>query len=210
MGTLTYSHTLVAGAAENVNDVQDMFNDVKTIINGNIEDTTNILAPNNATWKNYMSCRTFMVAGQVVGTYIAATGAQAVISTGNLQAAPFIFPNSAELAVPNKVTKLRLVAVCAVNATAPTATFAPQLRSASTVAGGAAAITYSFGGVGASTVTFTTPAANSLQRLEGAEVLLSDLVGSPSVTTFAIVTTTATIAASSLVAFDLSLQYRHI
>lgn len=37
MGTLTYSHTLVAGAAENINHVQDMFNDARTVINGNID-----------------------------------------------------------------------------------------------------------------------------------------------------------------------------
>lgn len=39
MSTLTYSHTLVAGTNENVNDVQDMFNDVKTLVNGNLDDT---------------------------------------------------------------------------------------------------------------------------------------------------------------------------
>lgn len=37
MGLLTYTRTLIAGTAENVNHVQDMFNDARTIINGNID-----------------------------------------------------------------------------------------------------------------------------------------------------------------------------
>lgn len=37
MGQLTYSHTLVAGQPENVNDVQDMFDETATILNGNVD-----------------------------------------------------------------------------------------------------------------------------------------------------------------------------
>lgn len=37
MTTLAYSHTLIAGTPENVNDVQEMFDDAKTVINGNLD-----------------------------------------------------------------------------------------------------------------------------------------------------------------------------
>lgn len=38
MTILTYSHTLVAGTPEDINDVQDMFEDVRTLVNGNLDD----------------------------------------------------------------------------------------------------------------------------------------------------------------------------
>lgn len=38
MTQLTYSHSLVAGTPENVNDVQDMFDDVETLVNGNLDE----------------------------------------------------------------------------------------------------------------------------------------------------------------------------
>lgn len=37
MTQLTYSHSLVAGTPENVNDVQDMFDEAATVINGNLD-----------------------------------------------------------------------------------------------------------------------------------------------------------------------------
>jgi microcystin-dependent protein len=66
MGTLTYSHSLVAGAPENVNHVQDMFNDARTVINGNI-DATNIAD------------------GSVTATELATAVQQALFAPGDLK-----------------------------------------------------------------------------------------------------------------------------
>lgn len=121
MGTLSYSHSLVAGTNENINDVQDMFNDARTVINGNI-DATNapLLNAHHASWKNLI----YLPVAELnpnTGSETSILGGSATI--GQLHGNAWYF-DPADHAVTGKTTLLRLRAFyTGASANASTLTF---------------------------------------------------------------------------------------
>jgi hypothetical protein len=167
MTTLSYSHTLVAGTPENVNDVQDMFNDVKTLVNGNL-DATNLATsakPSNlmGVYRTVEASEFFVASGSAATCYFAVAGG--LISSGSTVAGSNVPQFIGVDEVPYKVTgltvKMRLRVAFVTNAVAPTGTFTFGLYPVTT-AGGAGNLTTTLGTVvSGSTVAHTAPAASS-------------------------------------------------
>lgn len=165
MSQLSLSHTLVAGTAENINDVQDNFDDITTWANGSLSDT-NFAASSGM----YASYRTLLTAGGHVpggttaGTYwLPAPGSSVVKSgTADTSSPTALGFNSTDYAITGRTQRLRLRALTITNATAPAITFTFGLYPISSSGGAAATLSTTLGAVTAgSTVAVASPSAST-------------------------------------------------
>lgn len=128
MSTLVYPASLVAGAPENVNDLNSNLNAISTVINGGL-DNANIAAsagivdsklasPNNAVYRTVLSGGIYIPGGVATGTYIPGVAAL-VDSVTSIQSVADAVINiaSASYAVTGKTTYMRLRVNMATNAT---------------------------------------------------------------------------------------------
>lgn len=162
MGTLTYSHTLTAGTTENINDVQDMFNDAKTLLNGNLDGYN---APNLLTQYRLVQAEKGLVTaasitGAITMVPAAASGYSASTSANGLS---IIRIAAANWSLTGLTTKMRTTASIGSNASAQGINFTFGLYPITAIAGGAAAVTFTLGAVTAgSTVAINAPAASAI------------------------------------------------
>ena len=166
MTLLAYSHTLVAGTPENINDVQDMFNDVKNVMNGNLDDTnlatsskrTAVLGP----YKTVGEGMSYAGSGASAGTYWFTTIGNLAPSGVATAALPFVIPvTPADFAVSGLTTQFRVRAAMAINATAPGVNFTFGLFPIASI-GGSANINFTLGAaLAGSTVTRSAPTAGN-------------------------------------------------
>lgn len=174
MSNLNYSHTLVAGTPENINDVQDMFNDAKTVINGNLDATNFATSAKPATLLGQ-----YRVISEVTGqvTSASTSGIKMFIFGGtNANATAYnggptytIGLDSSDYSVSGLTTKFRVNTMIMCNATAPGITFTFGLYPL-TVAGGAGTMTVTLGTVTTgSTVAVATPSASTATRTAGTD-----------------------------------------
>jgi hypothetical protein len=159
---------LTPGGAASMTDLQGPLTDVRTAINGNLDE---INVPNLSaaftTWKTIQwgsgtPTSGIVTVGGTYGLYPAAGSASAAWTTG---LAPYSFYlNPADYLANARTTKLRLRAQCVVNGAAPGTNIVPGLYPVSSF-GGASGASPTIAGVGTvitgSTVIFTTPAASS-------------------------------------------------
>ncbi len=163
---------LTAGGAANMADIQGPFTDLRTAINGNL-DETNVpnLAAAFTTWK------TIAWGGGIIPTQGAGasllisggTGAEAAHSamavSANGSAAWVFYLNPADWNANARTTKLRIRSQYLGNSVAPATNFAPGLYPVTAV-GGASGSSPSIVTAGAkitgSDVTFTTPAGSAM------------------------------------------------
>lgn len=162
MGTLTYSHTLVAGTNENVNDVQDMFNDARTVINGNIDGANAPALVSNVRTHHVSTLQ--ITQSLAAGTYfvnqLGTLKATAVDSGG---AAVMFSIIAADLTMTGLTPKMRLRTTMATNATAPGINFTMGLYPVSSVAGASGNQLVTLGTVVAgSTIARNAPTASTL------------------------------------------------
>jgi hypothetical protein len=211
MTTLNYSHTLVAGTPENINDVMDMFNDVKTVINGNLDATNLAATADPATLTGFY--RT--VSEAIVKINSAAAGAttwipaaDGTVVANGVPTALALFPipiNLTDYAVSGLATQFRVQASTITNTVAPGVSFTFSLYGITSTAGTTGSIVVNLSAaVAGSGVTRTTPAASS-NYVDWS----SDFTGS-SGTWFLGIASTGTPAASSLTQFTLRLQVHNI
>jgi hypothetical protein len=211
MTTLNYSHTLVAGTPENINDVMDMFNDAKTVINGNL-DATNLAATAKP--------------ATLMGRFVTVSEASLVLNSGHTGATTWIPTNGypvasggtvstqlvsilpitlADYAVSGLTTQFRVEASTVTNTVAPGVSFTFGLYgiASSTGSGGNIIITLT-AAVAGSGVTRTTPAASS-NFVDWS----SDFTGSNG-TWLLCIASSGTPAANSNTQFKVRLQYHNI
>jgi hypothetical protein len=155
---------LTPGGAASMTDLQGPLTDVRTAINGNLDE---INVPNLSaaftTWKTIQwgsgtPTSGIVTVGGTYGLYPAAGSASAAWTTG---LAPYSFYlNPADYLANARTTKLRLRAQCVVNGAAPGTNIVPGLYPVSSF-GGASGASPTIAGVGTvitgSTVIFTTP-----------------------------------------------------
>lgn len=205
MTSLNYSHTLVAGAPENVNDVQDMFNDVKTLVNGNL-DATN--APGLVSQYGTVMQGAATIAAGNTGTRLPRLDGQTVASGSASGQGQMLWPvAAADWTVTGLTTKLRLRALTLTGDTAPGITLTYGLYPISSMASSGPSSTLITVGtvVSGSTVARATPAANSNFTDTTSDFTLpADGVYVPGVLL------SGATAASSLVACVWQLQVRHV
>lgn len=166
MSLLTYSHTLVAGTPENVNDVQDMFNDVKTLVNGNLDAANLAASAKPATlmgrYSTVSEALFSLTNASPAGTYVATTSSgDQLVGTAN-GIGQMIFPVTlADYAVPGLTTQFRVQVAMITNTVAPAMNFTYALQQVATVGGAAAQISVATVTLAGATVTRTAPAASS-------------------------------------------------
>lgn len=167
MTTLAYSHTLVAGTPENINDVQDMFNDARTVINGNLDATNLATTAKPATLMG--AYRTVGEASLVLTTFM--TGATTwlpsetgtTLSLGVASAGPPVFfpITLADYAVSGLTTQFRVQAATITNATAPAVSFTFALGLITGLGGTGGNISITNVTLNPTNVTRTTPSASA-------------------------------------------------
>lgn len=142
MTTLAYSHTLTPGTPENVNDVQDMFGDISTLVNGNLDAGNMATSMKPATLMG--AYRTVGVAPffvtsltSIAGTYYTTVGGQILLSgTSGATNAPALLPvNLTGHAVTGLATSFRLVVSYLVNGVGPNITFTYGLYPVTSTSG---------------------------------------------------------------------------
>lgn len=129
MSTLVYPASLVAGAPENVNDLNSNLNAISTVINGGLDNAniaasagivdTKLASPNNAVYRTVLAGPLYIQAGKTVGTYVPDTdGGLVSASSQILYSGPAIINiASSSYAVAGKTTYMRLRVNMATNAT---------------------------------------------------------------------------------------------
>lgn len=166
MTTLAYSHTLVAGQPENINDVQDMFNDVGTLVNGNL-DTGNMATSMKAAtllgrYETISETSPVVVgpAFAVAGLYYTKPDGIQADGSASSGAAALIPVNPADYAVSGLTTQYRVQAMLVSNAVALGVNLTYGLYPiASALGSGALTLTLAAAVVG-STVTRNAPSAS--------------------------------------------------
>ena len=152
MSLLVYSHALVAGTPENVNDVQDMFNDVKNVMNGNL-DASNLAA----TAKPATLMGAYRVVSEVTGFVAGGTPAGPTGASATDGPSPVV---PADFVVAGLTTQFRLRVLTGINATAPGVDLTFGLYPVTGFSGGSGVVGPDFGSVLAgSTVTRSAPSA---------------------------------------------------
>jgi hypothetical protein len=205
MAQLNLSHTLTAGQPENINDVQDNFQDIVDHVNNALIGDDNLTSANNSVARTLFQATSPVPGSTTAATYL--IGAFDALASGTSAGAtgariPLWHPVSADATVGGKTTQVRVVADLAVNGTAPTVNFTVGLHSV-TASGGASAMALTAAAASAST-TFTTPSANSVNRSESSWISL------PSAATYAMgVVVSGTVSANSLVSITARLEMRH-
>ena len=120
MAQLTLSHTLVPNTPENINDVQDNFDDITAHLNTALVGADNLTSPNYSVARVVRSRRfvrhgrtaaSTRLMGTAVGTFPVGFGIEHQV--------PIWHPVSASLAVTGKTTQVRVRADVACNTVAP-------------------------------------------------------------------------------------------
>lgn len=177
--TLAYSHTLVAGTPENINDVQDMFNDAKTVINGNL-DTSNMAA----TMKPATLMGPYRPVSEATMAFTSLTGGAATYTptasggsvpigtsaTLNLLTIPIVL---ADYAVSGLTTQFRIQASTITNTIAPAINFTFGVFQLVTTGGAGGNTSIVSGGPVLGGVTRAAPAASSPFTDTGADFTIS-------------------------------------
>lgn len=159
--------------------------------------------PAYSTWKNLRSGAGTIGASVVAGSYVLAetnNAAAGYPAAQPLNVIPYYqFFDPADYAVSGRTVRYRLQVTCFTSATAPGANFSVNLFPASYVGA-----TFTVGSATPGmTVTFSTPAANSVLNLNGSEV------AAPVAGIYALgVTNSATTAVGSTTVFRATLQMR--
>lgn len=210
MTTLAYSHTLVAGTPENINDVQDMFNDVRTAFNGNIDATNLAASAKPATLLGaYRTVHeaTFGLTSSFTGaTTWVPTVLSAGAAVGGSSTSYVVCPITlADYAVSGLTTQFRVQALTLTNPTAPAVNFTFGCQLIATLSGGASFLSIASLVASPATVTRSAPAANS-----GLVDSTSDFTISSSGAYVLTVTTSGTPAASSATSLNVRLQVHNI
>lgn len=168
MGSLSYSHTLTAGTPENINDVQDMFEDVQTLVNGNLDATNLATTAKPVTllgrWDTVASSWLEIVGTGTAGTYGTSLGGGTTKFPATVTGAPwpFLSLRSADFAVSGLTPVLRVKMATLVNDTAPAITFTGGLYLLSVSGASGSALIYQGGTViSGSTAAQASPAAGS-------------------------------------------------
>ncbi len=148
------------------------------------------------------------IAGRVAGRYGIPTGSACPITgVGSLYPVAIVYLDAAEYpAINGKTAKLRIRATLETNDVAPTGNYTVGLHPITRPAtsGGAGLIINTIGVAVGSTLVFTTPAADSLLTQVSSDFAL------PSNGYYCLgMTTTTTVANSSLVQIQAKLQTRH-
>lgn len=163
MTTLAYSHTLVAGTPENINDVQDMFNDVKTLVNGNLDATNLAATAKPATlmgaYRPVSGEALFsFVNTHTAGTWVASTSSAAVLVGTTSPIAQAIIPITlADYAVSGLTTQFRVQAATITNNAAPAVNFVYSLGLVAGLSGTGGSIGISSVTLNPTNVTRATP-----------------------------------------------------
>jgi hypothetical protein len=214
--TLAYSHTLVAGTPENINDVQDMFNDVKTWANGNV-DATNLAA--TADPATLMGAYRIVAQGDLLfdstttaGTYYPANEGGSISPAPkigvSITGTPVVIPiNLPDFAVSGLTTQFRVQASTLTNPTASAINFTYVLQQVLTVGGGAGTLSIA--------TTRPTPVITKVTRAApAASSIFTDTTADFSLSASGIyvlvVQVSGTPAANSRVAVNLTLQAHYI
>lgn len=173
---LIYPTTLTNGTTADASQVQGNFDAAKTAIDA----TTAVASGVAGAWRPVLRVDPFqaIVPATVGGTYAIspAVGTSGLYASGT-QGTPVAFCyTTAEFAVAGMSTQFRLDAQVSVNATAPGISFAFDVRQVTSLAGGAGALTVTFGaaGVAGSPVTLVTPSASAVTFGGGAAFTLVD------------------------------------
>lgn len=215
MTTLAYSHTLVAGTPENINDVQDMFNDVKTLVNGNLDATNLAASARPATVLGaYRTVHeaTFALDSTNTGatTYVptvsSSTSPVRALSTAGLSAIVFCPLTVADYSVSGLTTQFRVQGSVITNGVAPGVSFTYSVAQITNLNGTGNAIGISGTGTLLGSVTRTTPGANSAFVDSSA----ADFTISTSGTYVMLLASSGSPAANSNTQFCLRLQVHHI
>jgi hypothetical protein len=209
MTTLAYSHTLVAGTPENINVVQDMFNDARTVINGNL-DTGNMAATMKAATLTgfYRTVDEISLdltsANTGATTYTAsASGTADAIGTNTF---PVVIPITlADYAVSGLTTQFRVQAATITNTVAPAVNFTFACQQIATLGGVAGSIKIASLVAAPATVTRSAPAASS-----GFVDSTADFTLTPGGVWVLTVASSGTPAANSNTMFRLRLQVHNI
>ena len=176
MSQLTYSHTLVAGQPEDVNDVQDMFTDVATVVNGAL-DTSNFATSAKpvtllGAFRTVDTAQGIWHDALISSTYaLKVTGDNVAQAMDQLnKVTPFA---ATDYAVSGLTAKGRLRMTILVNSVAPTRTFTAGIYPLSSVGGGADALVPVAGAVvSGSTVAIASPLANTQNIAVGSDFTL--------------------------------------
>jgi len=159
----------------------------------------------NSTYRKILSAQGYIIATKVAGTYMIGV-MDSVVKSGNSRLQPLAMINYLAADYPtvnNKTTKLRVVGILSVNNTAPSANFTLGLYPVTSGAGGAGLKIYSVGSVvtGSAPTILNTPAGSSMTVITGSDFT------PPADGIYCIgIITSATIATSSLVEINASLQ----
>lgn len=149
-----------------------------------------------------------LVAANITGAdeYPASAGGNVSVETGNSAHYP-LYLDPDMLGIAGRSTKLRVVAACAVNDTAPAITMTAGLYPVGTPSGGAGILNPVLGTVvTGSTVAFASPAANS----KSAETATADF-DCPSAGWFCMgVATSGAMTANSVSIIEYQLQVRNV
>lgn len=205
MAQLNLSHTLVAGTPENINDVQDNFQDVVDHVNNALIGDDNLTSPNNALWRPIFRVHSWIDNG--VNSIRAMLEAQQATSgiDANKMNAPIWIPDTADVAVAGRTANLRVVSHLITNDVAPGISFTVTLAAISAITGSPAGIIFTPTPVGNTTV-HTTPAASSMSRVESTAFDYSTLAATGHC--FA-VTPSGNQHASNVTAITAQLEMRH-
>jgi hypothetical protein len=214
MTSLAYPHVLVAGTPENINDVEDNFQAIKTWANGNV-DATNLAATADPVTLMGRYSTVDEVSLRLDSTYTGATtytgvdggtGAAPMAAGLTSTATAMICPiNLADYAVSGLTTQFRVQASTITNTIAPGVSFTFGLYGIASVIGVSSNIGFTLtAAVAGSGVTRTTPAASS-NFVDWS----SDFTGSNG-TWLLGVASSGTPAANSMTQFRIRLQVHNI
>lgn len=213
---------LTGGATASMTDLSGSFADLKTFLNGgSITDTnvsaagltdTSLASPTNAVWRTVLQVSAKTSGSPVITTTPCSFGANGdSVASGASGGAPqglWIPPASADVAVANKTTRLRLRTMYTINGTAPGITITWGLYPVTAIGGAANLLTLTLGTVVAgSTVSVVTPGTNTGNVLTGTSFDFSTVAAS----TFHVIgiVGNGSASANSLVGTNAWLEMRH-
>jgi hypothetical protein len=194
----------------------DNYTAIESVVNGGI-DTTNIsptaaiidtqlASANNSTYRLIESASSRFRDGDVVGTYVIFEDDRALTGTGIGASSRLFYVEATDYSVLAKATQFNLDVVLHTNNTAPAGTFVFGFYPVTSVAGGALLANVTIGTVvTGSTVTFTTPAANTMFHDNSGDFAIP----ANGHYAFGCVTSGGTLAANSWVPFTCRLRVRN-
>lgn len=209
MSTLVLPVTLVAGANENINDLNSDLNAIVSWANGSIDATNLATTAKPATLLGHYRT-TFQTTGGAAGLTTAGgiPFGDGVLRASGATAAtgiPFFWFDPADLAVSGLTAMLRLRFVLGTNNTAPAVNFTASLYPVTVIAGTAGVIAINVGAATATTPTITAPALNTITQ-----VVSGDFAAPAAGTYILAVGSSGTMAASSFITATMVLQAHHV